>query len=97
MNIVATLLAAATTALFAVPVQAQDISSVRVITRDLDLGTAQGQRILKLRIARAASTLCNSVNERFDAKVRLAQRQCRDAAIGQALASRASVARLAAR
>jgi UrcA family protein len=97
MNIIATLVAAASAVTFVVPAHAQDISSARVVTRDLDLNTAHGQRILKLRIARAASTVCNGVNERFDAKVRVAQRQCRQATIGQALASVPPTTRLAAR
>ena len=97
MKIIAALLAAAAAAMLVVPATAQDMSTTRVVTRDLDLNSAQGQRTLKLRIARAASIVCNGVNERFDAKVRVAQRQCREATIGQALASAPAATRLAAR
>ncbi|UVO55666.1 UrcA family protein [Sphingomonas sp. SUN039] len=96
MNILITLLAAAVVTA-AVPVSAQETASVRVATRDIDLSTTQGQRILDLRIDRAAHSLCDLANERFDLNVRVAQRQCRQAAVESAIASVQTSIRLAAR
>jgi UrcA family protein len=91
------LLAAAAATAPITPVQAKEVTSVRVATHDLDLATARGQRILKLRIVRAANSVCQSVNPRFDTEVRIRQRQCQDATVSAALASAAVKTRLAAR
>jgi UrcA family protein len=79
------------------PAPAQQAPGIKVITSDLNLATANGQHVLALRIARAASQLCDLTNERFGAKVRTAQRQCRDEAIATALASAPNAMRLAER
>jgi UrcA family protein len=97
MIIVASLLAAASAAVVSVPAEAHDMSTARVVTRDLDLTSERGQRALNLRVARAATAVCSGVNARFDVTVRVAQRQCRDAAIARALTSKAVAMRLAAR
>ena len=92
----AILLAAAVTALApAAPVQPPH--GIRIATHDLDLGTARGHRTLTLRIARAASRLCDSVDGRFDARIRVAQRLCRQEAIATALANAPVTVRLALR
>lgn len=99
MHALTTLIAAAIalTVSARAPAQVLDTRSARVATHDLDLATVKGQRQLKLRIARAASALCETVNPRFDAKVRVAQRACRDTAIATAQESVATKIRLAAR
>ena len=98
MKTVITLLATAAIAVSPLaPALAQQARGIKVVTRDLDLVSARGQRVLTLRIARAASRLCDLTNERFDAKVRVAQRQCRDEAMATALASVPNAVRLAAR
>ncbi len=79
------------------PAQAQEARSARVATHDLDLATAKGQRQLKRRIARVADALCETVNPRFDAKVRVAQRACRETAIATAETSVATKIRLTVR
>jgi UrcA family protein len=98
MNTLITLLATVAVAVSPVtPAVAQKAPGVKVVTRDLNLATAAGQRMLTLRITRAASQLCDITNERFGAKVRVAQRQCRDEAMATALASLPNAIRLAAR
>ncbi len=97
MHIMTPLIAAAFAVCAFTPSLAQDARSVRVATHDLDLTTSKGQRQLELRISRAATQLCETVNPRFDAGVRVAQRQCRETAIATALASAATKTRLAAR
>ena len=98
MNTLATLLAAVAIAVSPVaPAFAEQAPHIKVVTRDLNLATAKGQRVLTLRIARAASRLCDLTNERFDANVRIAQRQCRDDAMASALAALPNAVRLAAR
>jgi len=77
--------------------QAQEPQSIRVKTHDLVLTSAKDQRTLGLRIARAASQLCDTVNPRFDAKVRTAQRHCREQAVSAALSSIPPKTRLVAR
>lgn len=98
MNTLTILLAAAAIAVGTVtPASAQQSPSIKIATHDLDLATAKGQRVLTLRIARAASRLCDLTNERFDAKVRVAQRWCRDEAMATALASTPNAVQLAVR
>ncbi len=98
MNILPTLLAATVLSVGTMaPADAQQGPSIKVVTHDLNLATGKGQRVLTLRIARAAHHLCDLTNERFDANVRVAQRQCRDNAISAALASAPVAMRLAGR
>lgn len=98
MNTLTTLLAAAAIAVGTVTAaSAQQSPSIKISTHDLILATAKGQHVLTLRISRAASQLCNLTNERFGAKVRAAQRQCRDEAMATALSSMSNAVRLAAR
>lgn len=96
-TLLAAAIALATSATTAAQPQVQETASIRVATRDLNLTSAAGQRTLERRVARAASELCDTANERFDAKVRTAQRHCREQAISTALASARTKARLAAR
>jgi len=77
--------------------QPRQAPAIRVVTRDLNLSSLKGRRMLTLRIFRAASQLCDLTNERFDAKVRVAQRQCRDEAMATALASVPNAVRQTAR
>lgn len=79
------------------PASAQNAAMVRVATHDLNLASEKGQRALNLRIDRAARQLCDTVNSRFSSAVRVAQRQCRDAAIATAQASVTNRTRLATR
>ncbi len=98
MTTVKALLAAAAIAVSPLaPVVAQDAPGVRIATHDLNLTTPKGQRLLKLRVAQAAAEVCGGVDERFDSKVRIAQRQCRDATVANALASVRMTGRIAAR
>jgi UrcA family protein len=82
---------AASFALIIAPAAAQtagspkDGKSQRVTISDLDLASVKGQRIMALRIARAAQTLCDQVNERFGASVRKEQRNCRAETISAAM------------
>ena len=96
-TLLAAVVALLTSATTIAQTQVQDTASIRVATRDLVLTSPAGQRTLELRIARAASQLCDTANERFDAKVRTAQRHCREQAISTALVSTRTKARLAAR
>lgn len=80
MNRFATILAAASLTLVATsPALAQNDASTiaKVSYGDIDLSTAKGKRILKLRVSRAAATVCDQVNVRFDTAVRVAQDNCR--------------------
>lgn len=97
MHIMTPLIAAALAVCACTPSLAQDARSVRVTTHDLDLTTTTGQRQLELRIARAANQLCETVNPRFDAGVRVAQRLCRETTVASTLALVATKTRLAAR
>ncbi len=60
-------------------------NSISVEYRDLDLSRADERQKLEHRITRAATVLCDTANERFDAKVRKAQRECRDDAVKAAM------------
>jgi UrcA family protein len=98
MTVFAKLIAAAAIAITAVPALATEAPrSVRVATQDLNLSSAQGQRTLDLRLARAASQLCDTVDPRYDAAVRVAQRQCREATIAAARSNPTNPIRIAAR
>jgi UrcA family protein len=86
-NCIILLAAAAIAATPLGPTVAQDIARVRVATHDIDLTTAKDQRVLTLRITRAANIVCGGVNDRFDTGVRIAQRACRDETTKAALAT----------
>jgi UrcA family protein len=79
MNIrtIITLSAALSIGLIA-PVSAQEnLAQARISYRDIDVNTVRGQRILALRIHRAANALCDSADERLDSKARQTADQCR--------------------
>ena len=99
MNTLATLLAVAAVVAIGpiTPAAAEPAPGIKIATHDLNLATAAGRRVLTIRIARAASRLCDLANERFDAKVRIGQRQCRDDAIATALARVPNAVQLVAR
>jgi UrcA family protein len=98
MNVFITLISAAAIATAAAaPLQAEEAQSIRVATRDLDLSTARGHKLLSLRVSRAAHKLCDVSNERFDARVRISQRQCREDAIASALGKASLATRIVAR
>ena len=59
------------------PAQAQATGVARISTANIDLSSSRGQRILNLRIARAANALCYDANERLDIRVRKATKSCR--------------------
>lgn len=84
MVVFTTLIAAAvaSAATPTLPTEAQP--TVRVATHDLDLSSVAGQRVLDLRVARAAAHVCNTVDPRYASGVRVAQRQCREATIATA-------------
>ena len=96
-NILIAAVAIASGAVITPAAAARDGDSVRVSTHDLDLSTTRGQRVLDLRISRAASALCDTTNERFDAAVRTSQRQCRQAAIASAKSMKDGATRIATR
>ena len=96
MTVFATLIAAAVAFTAGVVPATEAPRSVRVATHDIDLASAQGQRTLDLRLARAAARLCDTVDPRYDASVRVAQRQCRDATIAAARNANGAI-RIAAR
>jgi UrcA family protein len=80
MNRFVTIIAAATLAVSATnPALAQndDAAVAKVSYGDIDLSSAKGQRLLKLRVSRAAAAVCDQVNERFDTAVRVEQGNCR--------------------
>lgn len=56
-------------------------NSIHVRTNDIDLGSASGQKILAIRISRAAREVCDFADDRLDLKIRKIERQCRDATI----------------
>jgi UrcA family protein len=64
--------------------------SINVGVGDLDLATAKGQRIMTLRVDRAARTLCASESVSQNPKMMRAERACRAAAKQQAVTSVAS-------
>ncbi len=57
--------------------QTNAVPTAKVRYGDIDLATANGKRILKLRVSRAAANVCDQVNERFATNVRVAQENCR--------------------
>lgn len=59
------------------PAHAQETNAVRISTADIDLSSSKGQRILDLRIARAADTLCYDANVRLDISARKSSKSCR--------------------
>ncbi len=61
-----------------VPAYAQDSNAASISIANLDLATAKGQRLLSLRIHRAAESLCYDANDRLDIRVRKAGAACRD-------------------
>lgn len=89
--------AAAVAVPVAAPAVAETVETVRVPTHDLDLATPAGQRILDLRIARAASSLCADPNARFSSQLRIAQNACRAAAVAAARTAHDRAIRLTTR
>lgn len=81
------ILAATLIATLPTPAFAQPEVSMRVSSAGLDLTSVHDQQILKLRIHRAATSLCDQSNERFGVAVRKAQRACRDSSMRAAMAS----------
>lgn len=73
------------------PLAAADASgdnhSIRVRTDNINLATTSGQKILALRIDRAARDVCDFASDRLDHKVRKIERKCRDKAKASAWAS----------
>ena len=61
--------------------------SIGVDIGDLDLATAKGQRVMALRIDRAARTLCASEAVSQSPQMIRAERACRTAATNHAMAS----------
>lgn len=62
-------------------------NSVRVRTNDIDLTSARGQRILALRVDRAAREVCDYASDRLGHQVRKIERKCRDKAKASAMAT----------
>ena len=59
------------------PAHAQTTSVTRISTTNIDLSSSRGKRILDLRIAPAADTLCYDANEHLDISVRKTTKSCR--------------------
>jgi UrcA family protein len=97
MNTFIKLITATAIVLAAAPTHAEQSQSIRIVTRDIDLATVKGQKMLRLRVARAAHELCDVTNERFGVTVRISQRQCREAAIASALGTASPSTRVAVR
>jgi UrcA family protein len=72
-------------------------NSIHVRTDDIELSSAVGQRILALRINRAAERVCEFADDRLDHKVRKIERQCRENAKASAWAIVKSDRRLGSR
>lgn len=64
-----------------------DTRSISVRTDDINMNTARGQKILALRIDRAARGVCDFANDRFGPKIRKIERTCRDRAKASAWAT----------
>jgi UrcA family protein len=97
------LVAAASALTLAVPAQAAmpgPIAIAAVSTAGLDLATAQGQQVLKLRLQRAAADVCGEASS-VDPAGRRWVKQCRADAFGKAWtraqAQRTTAERLATR
>jgi UrcA family protein len=54
--------------------------SIYVHTDDINLASIKGQKILALRIDRAAREVCDFANDRLDHQVRKIERACRNKA-----------------
>lgn len=63
------------------------INSVRVHTHDIDLSSARGQKILALRIDRAAREVCDFASDQMGPKVRKIERRCCNKAKASAMAT----------
>jgi len=61
--------------------QAEDVQSMKVSYRDLDLDSNAGQQKLGRRIAYAADTVCSLGEEKYQLKLALATQTCRTATI----------------
>jgi len=69
------------------PAYAQDSNAASISIANLNLATARGQRLLSLRIHRAAETLCYDANDRLDSRVRKAGNICRNEVTSSARAA----------
>ena len=63
-----------------------DTVSVRVRIGDLDVNSVHGQKILELRIDRAAREVCDFASGQLDRKVRKIEKKCREDAKARAWA-----------
>jgi UrcA family protein len=59
------------------PAHAQETNATSISTTDIDLSSSKGQRVLDLRIARAAEMLCYDANVRLDISARKTSKACR--------------------
>lgn len=64
-----------------------DLPSIRVRSSDIDITSVRGQKILALRIDRAAREVCDFANDRLDHQVRKIERKCREDAKASAWAT----------
>lgn len=64
-----------------------DSPSIRVRSSDIDITSVRGQKILVLRIDRAARVVCDFANDRLDHQVRKIERKCRKDAKASAWAT----------
>lgn len=76
---------------------ADENASIRVRTNDIDISTAHGQKILALRIDRAAREVCDFANDRLAHQIRKIERKCRNDAKASAWVGVGIDARLAKR
>ncbi len=74
-----------------------DDHSIRVRTGDINMSGARGQKILALRIERAAREVCDFANDRLDRQVRKIERKCREDAKASAWAIVNTYTRLGSR
>ncbi len=66
---------------FITPAHAQEANAVHISTANIDLSSSKGQRILNLRVARAADVLCYDTNVRLDVSARKNSKSCKVAVV----------------
>jgi UrcA family protein len=57
---------------------ADENASIHVRTKDINLSTSRGQKILALRIDRAAREVCDFAHDRLAHQIRKIERKCRN-------------------
>jgi UrcA family protein len=74
-----------------------ETQSIHVRTNDINISSAHGQKILALRVDRAAREVCDFANDRLGHQVRKIERKCRENAKASAWAAFKTDTRLGSR